>query len=236
MKLLVSLLAVLICATALCFLFARELLSFATLPFSWSGIEIRPWSPIRPFPSAMLVAFYSAVTFTFPVLLYLLGGYLLRAHPRAKSRSIRPVLLIGWPVYLAGAWLGHGLLAPMLLNYVENLARENGFHAYYELGAYLRSIASLDISSGLLCALPVLAILLSRKHIITYRSLSRTRFYAMTAILILVTFAAPVPNLSTLALLVAPFWVVYELCIWIVWFLERHQTGVDYSQAKNGTA
>jgi len=58
----------------------------------------------------------------------------------------------------------------------------------------------------------------------------------MTVILVLVTFAAPVPDLSTLALFVAPFWVVYELCIWIVWFLERHRARVEYAQANNGTA
>jgi sec-independent protein translocase protein TatC len=236
MKLLVSLLTVLVCAIALCFLFARELYAFAILPLSWVGIETRPWSPIRPFPSAMRIAFNCAVTFALPVLLCLLGDHLLRARPRAEMRSIRPALLVGWPVYLAGAWFAYRHLAPMILNYIRDYERKSGYFFLFDLQDYFCAVSLLCILTGLLCALPVIAIILSRKDVVTYRGLSRTRFYALTAILVLVAFAAPAPTISTLALVVAPFWIVYELCIWIVWLLERLRARVDYAQDNNGTA
>ena len=236
MKQLVSLVFVLICATALGFLFARELFSIAILPFSWAGIETRTCFPIRPYPSAMRIAFYCAVTFTLPVLLYLLGESLLQARPREKRCSIRPALLLGWPIYLTGAWLAHRHLAPTILNYMREYERKSGSYFIFDLQDYFYLVSLLCIFAGLLCALPVTTVILGRKDVVTYRGLSRARFYAMTAILLLMAFAAPAPDLSTLTLVVTPFWIVYELCVWIVWFLERQRARVDYAQAKNGTA
>jgi sec-independent protein translocase protein TatC len=60
-------------------------------------------------------------------------------------------------------------------------------------------------------------------RLISYKFLSKTRTYAITAILILVAILSPTPDPMTFITLALPVLAIYELCIWIVWLMDRRR-------------
>ena len=64
---------------------------------------------------------------------------------------------------------------------------------------------------------------LAALRIINYPMLARTRPYAITAILVLVALIAPTPDPFTFIGLSLPVIAIYEICIWIVWLMDRRR-------------
>ena len=53
--------------------------------------------------------------------------------------------------------------------------------------------------------------------------LRNTRAYAYTLILILVAIISPTPDPMTFIVMSLPVLAIYEICIWLVWFMERRR-------------
>jgi sec-independent protein translocase protein TatC len=81
----------------------------------------------------------------------------------------------------------------------------------------------LTLGFGLLCQLPVVMVALAFIGIIDFRFLSSTRPYAVTVILILAAVVAPTPDPITFVTLAVPIICLYEICIWVVWLIDRNR-------------
>ena len=88
---------------------------------------------------------------------------------------------------------------------------------------YLSFCSWLTIGAGLLCQLPVVMIALAMLGMVNFNLLSKTRSYAITAILILCAIIAPSPDPMMLITLAVPTIALYEGCIWIVWLIDRRK-------------
>jgi sec-independent protein translocase protein TatC len=90
-----------------------------------------------------------------------------------------------------------------------------------EAGKYYGFVTQLTIACGLLAELPIAVLALAGLGVVTGDFLRKTRTYAYLLILILVAIVNPAPDPVTFLLVTLPVWAIYELCIWIVWFVER---------------
>jgi len=63
--------------------------------------------------------------------------------------------------------------------------------------------------------------------------LARTRPYAITAILVLVALIAPTPDPFTFIGLSLPVIAIYEICIWIVWLMDRRRIREEAGEIRN---
>jgi hypothetical protein len=59
--------------------------------------------------------------------------------------------------------------------------------------------------------------------LLDYELMSRTRGYAIVAIVIIAAVITPTPDAFTLCLLVVPMVALYEISIWLAWFDARKQ-------------
>ena len=78
-----------------------------------------------------------------------------------------------------------------------------------------------------MCSSDLVVIALSLLGLVDYRLLARTRAYAITCILILAAIIAPSPDPVTFICFGVPIIVLYEACIWIVWFIDRRKQRVE---------
>jgi sec-independent protein translocase protein TatC len=79
--------------------------------------------------------------------------------------------------------------------------------------------------------LPVAVLSLSALGLVSYKLLSTTRPYAVTLIMILVAVVSPTPDPFTFFALSVPGIAIYELCIWLVWLMERRKRNKEISDA-----
>lgn len=92
----------------------------------------------------------------------------------------------------------------------------------YQIGEYINFITRLTLVFGISFQLPVVVVVLVKLELLTARVMRNTRSYAWVVILIAAAIFTP-PDIITLGLLAGPLLVLYEICIWIAWLMERRR-------------
>ena len=93
----------------------------------------------------------------------------------------------------------------------------------YQIGKYINFVTRLVLVFGLAFQLPVVVTILVKLELLTARVMRTTRPMAWIIMLILAAIFTP-PDIMTLALLAGPLIILYEICIWIAWFIETQRT------------
>lgn len=92
----------------------------------------------------------------------------------------------------------------------------------YQIGKYINFITRLVLVFGLAFQLPVVVTILVKLELLTARVMRTTRPMAWVVMLIVSAVLTP-PDVMTLVLLAGPLIVLYEICIWIAWFIEAQR-------------
>ena len=108
----------------------------------------------------------------------------------------------------------------------------------YQYGKYINFVTRLVLVFGLAFQLPVVVTILVKLQLLTARVMRTTRPMAWIVMLILSAIFTP-PDIMTLGLLAGPLIILYEICIWIAWFIETQrdkaaQTEEDERQKRLG--
>jgi sec-independent protein translocase protein TatC len=81
----------------------------------------------------------------------------------------------------------------------------------------------MTIGFGLLSELPVAVLALALLGVVSFELLSKTRPYGYTLIMVLTAVVAPTPDPVTFLFLCLPVIVLFEICIWLVWFIGKRR-------------
>lgn len=208
-----------------CFVFAHDLFKFLEMPLIWAGLVpkevLRSGTVVGPIMSAIQLSFYSSLTLSFPILMYFLGEFVLPALTMKEKKYIMPALVVGFALFLGGAAFAFTSIIPGMIKWLSDYSLKNGVAVLYDMKDYFGFVAHLCIAFGLLCELPVVMVTLNAIGIVSYKWLASTRSYAMALILIMAAVISPTPDIATLFILSAPIMALYEICIWVVWYLDR---------------
>jgi sec-independent protein translocase protein TatC len=196
-------------------------------------VEIRSPSPFNAIMSAIQISFYAAITLCMPLLLYFLGEFVMPALTHKEKRYIIPALGVGFILFLGGVLFSFTQVMPGMLKFLHAYTAKMEVQDMWDLKTYCSFVAHLCIAFGLLCELPVVVITLNFIGIVGYKTLASTRAYAMTGILVLCAVVSPSPDLATLFMLAAPIAALYEMCIWIVWYLDKRREKAEREANKD---
>jgi sec-independent protein translocase protein TatC len=229
---------VLVISMAVCFFFAHELFYFLEQPLILAGLVpkevLRSGTVVGPIMSAFQLSFYAGITLSFPILMYFLGEFVLPALTRKEKRYILPALLVGFALFLGGAAFCFWRILPMMIKWLSDYSLKNGVAVLYDMKDYFGFVAHLCIAFGLLCELPVVMVTLNAIGVVNYKWLAGTRAYALTGVLVLCAIISPTPDLATLFILAAPIMLLYEACIWIVYYLDKRRAKREAEEEAKG--
>ena len=93
--------------------------------------------------------------------------------------------------------------------------------ATYGIGATLNLVLLLFLAFALIFQLPMVLIMLARIGLVSSTSLRTFRRYAIMGSMLLGGIAAPDGQPTTMMLMAAPLFLLYEVSIWIIRLLER---------------
>ncbi len=92
----------------------------------------------------------------------------------------------------------------------------------YTISEYINFITRLTLVFGISFQLPVVVVILVKLELLTARVMMNTRSYAWVVILVAAAIFTP-PDVFTLGLLGGPLILLYEICIWIAYFMEKRR-------------
>ncbi len=219
--------ATLIAAMAICFTWHSEVFHFLQGPLRVNGLNpadvLVTQDVIAPFMSSLTLSFYAGIVVSFPVLLYFLGEFVLPAMTDRERKYTLPALGVGFLLFLGGAWFCFHYMVPAMIKFMAEYATKNGFKVQYGVGNYFKLVALMSIVFGLLCQIPVVMVALHGIGVISYQWIKTTRSYAYAGIVTLCFVVSPSPDIPSIVMFALPIMGLYELCIWVIWFLEKRR-------------
>lgn len=174
------------------------------------------------------VAFYTAVVFAMPFLLFQLWGFISPGlYPHERSYVI-PFVGLGTAFFALGVVFAYTIAFPAACDYLIGLG-EGNFQPLINADEYFELILFIMLGLGLVFQIPTVTYFLARLGLITARTLVRFWRYAVIGIFLVAAVVSPTADIPNLLVFAAPMMGLYLISIGIAWFFHRkRQTEEEY--------
>jgi len=190
-------------------------------PFTWKMPGTR--TPQEGFMASVNVSLVAAVIISFPFLLLFLLQFILPGLRTSERRILWPALGIGFGLFITGVVFSFFFVLPRALQFFVEWNYDHGFENIWMLGDYITFATRFILIFGVSFELPVVVMALVKLDFLSYKVMTGTRKHAIVGIAIFSAVITPTQDVLTLALLAVPLYFLYEICIWLAYFLEKKE-------------
>jgi sec-independent protein translocase protein TatC len=225
---LIKMVAAVAIAVVGCFVFAKEIFDYIKEPLRQvvgdDKVQDFLWSRevTGGFMMGMKLAFFAGIVAACPFLLWFLGQFLLPALTRRERRMVLPVFAFGVGLFLGGCALAYFGVLPLTLQFFIAYNDYLGISSRWEVTDYASFVSMLLLAFGIAFELPLVVLALAKLGLVTSKFLRDKRPYVIVIIFIVAAVLTP-PDVVSQVMLGVPMVVLYELCIWIAWWMERRK-------------
>jgi sec-independent protein translocase protein TatC len=173
----------------------------------------------EPLTATLIVAGYTALLLTLPLLLYQLYAFVLPAFSPNERQVAVPLMLMVPFLFYAGVVFAYFAVLPAAVDFLQNFNDEN-YDVLLQARDYNKFAIMVMGVMGLLFQLPVAILAITRMGILTPRQLRKNRRYAILVIAILAALL-PGGDPVTMLLMMLPILFLYEGSILLASLLDR---------------
>ena len=189
-------------------------------------------TPTEPFMLSMKLAFFAGIVLAFPLLMLFTLQFILPGLHTHEKKVLWPALAVGFGLFLMGVCFAYFAVLPRALTFFFEWGLSMGVSNDWRIGEYVTFATQFTLLFGLSFELPVVVMVMVKLGLLTYESMSRTRAYAILAIVVTAAIITPTPDAFTLCLMAVPMIMLYEVCIWLAWFDARKQRQADEAEER----
>lgn len=172
------------------------------------------------FTVTMRIALWSGVLLSAPFLLYFIGSFVFPGLKPVEKQVIVRSGGFSVSLFALGVWLGYRYTLPLGLQMMFGMHDWLGIQPVPQVSSYVAFAIQILIAFGLAFQMPVVVLILGRLGILTSTQLRRRRAYVIVVLLIVAMLITP-PDVFTQLMMAVPLILLYEACVWMVWFSER---------------
>lgn len=154
---------------------------------------------------------WTAVMAGFPVIIYLLWGFIAPGLYESERRQARRAFLFGNLMFYLGVACGYFMVFPLAVRFLADYQLSDAIRPIVSLDSYMDNFFMLLIMMGAVFELPLIAWLLGRMGILTRSFFATYRRHAIVALLILAAVITPTGDPFTLILTFIPIYALWEL-------------------------
>ncbi len=173
----------------------------------------------EPLTATLIVAGYTALLLTLPLLLYQLYAFVLPAFSPTERQVAVPLMFMVPFLFYAGVVFAYFAVLPAAVDFLQNFNDEN-YDVLLQARDYNKFAIMVMGVMGLLFQLPVVILAITRMGILTPRQLRKHRRYAILVIAILAALL-PGGDPVTMLLMMLPILFLYEGSILLASLLDR---------------
>ena len=183
-------------------------------------VELKATDLSSQFMTHITTAIYLGLLGASPYILYELFRFVSPAlYDNERRYSVRVVIII-YALFVLGVLMTYYILFPISFRFLGTYSVAERVHSTITLDSYVSTFTTLTLLMGVVFQLPVIAFVLARMGIITYQMLSAYRKHAFLAIMVVAAIITP-PDLLTLVLVTIPLYLLYEVSIKVVKWVEK---------------
>jgi sec-independent protein translocase protein TatC len=173
----------------------------------------------EPFIQTLKVAMYAGLLLSLPLILYQIYAFVLPAFsPREKQVALPAMLAVPF-LFIGGVVFGYYTVVPRAIQFLQNFNTDS-FDVLIQAQPYYKFVLMLLVAMGLLFQIPVGIIAVTRVGIVSTSQLAHNRRYAILIIAVL-AMLLPGQDPITMAMMMAPMYVLFEASILFSWLLDR---------------
>jgi len=199
--------------------FASWGLRILKLPASGVIEKLVFFSPQEGFLIYMHIAILCGFIFSMPVFLYQIWAFVEPAIEERLKRRSGIFILFCSGFFIMGCLFAYFILIPPALKFLLSFAK-NDLEPVISAQKYISFVISLILGCGLVFQMPVLSFMLTKLGILRPRSLRKKYKYAIVIIFIVAAVITPTPDAFNMFMLALPMVFLYELSIWISFFVS----------------
>ena len=171
------------------------------------------------FMTHITTAAYLGLLGASPYILYELFRFISPALYENERKYSVQVSGIIYVLFLLGVLMSYFVLFPISFRFLGTYSVSAKVVSNITLDSYISTFVSLTLVMGVVFQLPVIAFFLGKMGVITSKLLKRYRRHSFLMIMILAAIITP-PDIMTLVLVTVPLYLLYEVSIRVVNFLE----------------
>lgn len=163
---------------------------------------------------------YLGLLGTSPYVLYELFHFISPAlYDNERKYSVKVAGTI-YLLFIIGVLMSYFLLFPISFRFLGTYSVSDRVVSNITLDSYVSTFVSLTLIMGVVFQLPVIAFFLAKMGIVTRGLLSKYRRHAFIIVMMVAAIITP-PDLMTLILVSIPLYLLYEISIRVVGWIEH---------------
>jgi sec-independent protein translocase protein TatC len=198
------------------YFFSERLIDFLTKPIP----EVYFMSPTEAFSIRIKISLIAGLIASLPVVFYHLWQFVVPGLLEREVKLVVPVVLFSTFFFLAGSVFCFLFILPLSIKVLLGFGTTK-LKPMIKIGDYISFISYLTLAFGAVFELPLIFYFLGKLGIVSSRTLSKGRKYAIVGILILSAVITPTPDAFTQMMLAGPLYLLYEVSIVVVKIVER---------------
>lgn len=188
--------------------------------------------PSETFTLSLKLSFIAGIILSFPLLLWYIAEFIMPGLTPKERKMVLPSVALGFALFLVGVLFAYFVVAPKALRFFFDYSMRLGVISDWRIGNFVSFVTQFTLIFGLCFELPIVVMALVKLGILGYAMMSRTRSHAIVAIFIIAAIITPTTDALTLFLLAGPMMLLYELCIWLAWLIERKARRLEQEEEK----
>jgi sec-independent protein translocase protein TatC len=186
----------------------------------FGSVKLHAFGPADAVWAIFKCAIYGAIVLGLPVILYQIWMFCVPAvHPKTR-RAVYSYIAPSFGLALAGLAFAHFLVIPRVVSALEGITATIAV-ATYGIEATINLILLMFLAFAIVFQTPVAMLLSARIGLVNSRLLRKYRKYIGFGMLVAGAILAPDGSPFTMTLIAAPMYVLFEISIWIVVFMEK---------------
>ncbi|WP_038171880.1 twin-arginine translocase subunit TatC [Verrucomicrobium sp. BvORR106] len=236
-KMIVNMTITLLVVTLGTFFFYEYLIKIIEHPLVMAGIRdkisLQNLKVTGGFMTVMNISLVAGVILAFPLLLYFLLQFILPGLRTTEKKVIFPALAVGGGLFLTGVLFAYFVVCPRALLFfyefsvsMDQLSASQGGTAppdklIWERVEYVKFVCQFVLIFGACFELPVVVMALVKMDVLNYKVMKTSRAWAAIIICVVAAVITPTQDALTLGLLAVPMYALYEICIWLAYYMEK---------------
>ncbi|MGE4535563.1 MAG: twin-arginine translocase subunit TatC [Desulfovibrio sp.] len=208
---------------AACYAFAEKLLEILLLPLMNvmpGGSKLIATSLPETFFTVMKLALVAGAFVASPYIFYQLWKFVAPGLYKEERKIIIPVAVATAVFFVGGALFGYFIVFPFGFKFFVDYASDY-ITVMPTISAYFSLAVTLLFAFGIIFELPVFIFFLTSLGLVTTKALRKFRRWAILLSFIVAAVLTPTPDAVNQLLMAGPMVVLYELGIWVSWFVDK---------------
>ncbi|MBQ0074242.1 MAG: twin-arginine translocase subunit TatC [Prevotella sp.] len=199
---------------------AMHTIGFADFHFDEFYVDLIATDLSSQFMTHITTAVYLGLLGASPYILFELFRFISPALYESEKKYSVQVATVIYILFILGVLMSYFILFPISFRFLGTYSVAERVHSTITLDSYVETFTTLTLVMGLVFQLPVIAFVLAKMGFISSNVLSEYRKHSFLVIMLVAAIITP-PDLMTLILVTIPLYLLFELSIRVVKWMEN---------------